>query len=875
MSRKIQQQFLFSNLRRDANNKGQAPIKITEKKFEREVINLNSSFSDEFSNMPKEENVEEDNNNKLAQSYSFNQINRYREKILNEPSTIILESLIYSKQNGGKKNINKNNKFITSKDVSNLFTKLLNKNKESQEEYLKLRNIYLNEDELKSFQNNKFKEKEMQKLYSQILKVNYSLNKFIISNNVNPIFSLNKLFEEITLTNPNISRLNYKEKYNKLKPIVYRCRKIKGDGNCYYRAVMFRYFERIILGKNLILLKKIILEMNQAFKSKEIKDRLYIKMDVNFKPELHIKIMYLILDLLENEKVRESYDLFIKCILCCAIFDYGLILYFRYILYLYIKENEKKLYSKEFPVKVGNFLPEKYENEKGEFEFQKFYSNYLLKMFTEAEKIIIYLTPFVLGINLDIIIFEDNEDKIVKRFSYEEENGDNKFKDNVITLLNRNAHYELVYTYDDYNKYSNYYKNYEIVDKLNDEKISGDSFDKNFFLLESNLNNYNKTSKTMVHQPKNFRAEVINNNTQNRLIIIKKKQKNISNIKSNNLAPDDNGSKFKNTIKIIHEENKPTINNLINKDNNGLDIEKQNSKDINENSPQQIIKKTEDQIPFGHPEYKSDDFKSYLDEIDNMFLNNIKYVVCIKCKAKETNLIHDEYEFCSQCLKNETINSLAKDYSDYLKNKTKKTKDYKISFIKLDKYTLSIKNILEILKLYTEISEEKQIYPYIKQFVCIYCLKTIDLTNNLKVIFPCGCALCNKDELEKYFTEQNIVLSDNYICLCGHKYQSEEYFLLAEECNRVGSECICLMVINIFNKDILSKGCCGCGSNKKDIVIKYKNGNDANNNLSFETYLNANKISLVHYFCKKCKERYNKKVFICKVCNKIHILINE
>ena len=54
---------------------------------------------------------------------------------------------------------------------------------------------------------------------------------------------------------------------------------------------MFRYFERIILSKNLILLKKIILEMNQAFKSKEIKDRLYIKMDVNFKPELHIKIM--------------------------------------------------------------------------------------------------------------------------------------------------------------------------------------------------------------------------------------------------------------------------------------------------------------------------------------------------------------------------------------------------------------------------------------------------------------------------------------------------------------------------------------------------------------------------------------------------------
>ena len=50
----------------------------------------------------------------------------------------------------------------------------------------------------------------------------------------------------MTLTNTNNIRLNYNEKYNKLLPIIYRCRKIKGDGNCYYRAVMFRYFEYII-----------------------------------------------------------------------------------------------------------------------------------------------------------------------------------------------------------------------------------------------------------------------------------------------------------------------------------------------------------------------------------------------------------------------------------------------------------------------------------------------------------------------------------------------------------------------------------------------------------------------------------------------------
>ena len=87
MSRKIQQQFLFSKLRDEPNNRRQFPIKITQKKIEKVNLNLNlnNSFTKEFTSMQKENSDEDENNNLLAQSYNFNQINKYREKILNEP----------------------------------------------------------------------------------------------------------------------------------------------------------------------------------------------------------------------------------------------------------------------------------------------------------------------------------------------------------------------------------------------------------------------------------------------------------------------------------------------------------------------------------------------------------------------------------------------------------------------------------------------------------------------------------------------------------------------------------------------------------------------------------------------------------------------
>ena len=127
--------------------------------------------------------------------------------------------------------------------------------------------------------------------------------------------------------------------------------------------------------------------------------------------------MITILELLQNNKIAEAHFCFYKSLLFSKIFDYSLILYFRYILYLYIKQNEKKIYSQSFPVLLGNLLPSEYEKN-GKFDFNSFYEKNLLKMFVQSEKIVIYITPYVLGINLNMIYFESNEKEIIQKYTF-------------------------------------------------------------------------------------------------------------------------------------------------------------------------------------------------------------------------------------------------------------------------------------------------------------------------------------------------------------------------------------------------------------------------------------------------------------------------
>lgn len=110
---------------------------------------------------------------------------------------------------------------------------------------------------------------------------------------------------------------------------IFRWRSILGDGNCFYRGVMFAFLENIVFERNIMLLKNIMNEVNKFF-------------DVNYqntsdlpastreeiiktKKILILKILYLIYDLLDSDNsqdgINRAYEVLIKCFLFCKSFD--------------------------------------------------------------------------------------------------------------------------------------------------------------------------------------------------------------------------------------------------------------------------------------------------------------------------------------------------------------------------------------------------------------------------------------------------------------------------------------------------------------------------------------------------------------------------
>ena len=491
---------------------------------------LNNSFTKEFINSISIGTgvEEEDKNIVLAKShFGLGDFIKMQEQILggsNEVSSTVLDEKI--KRNICSKgfDVRKIKTFVNHNDID---VNDIEKNSiEENNNFLKIREIpEVSKEDFDKIKYNLLDDKYLEELQNFILDFKYPVNSANSTIAIGALFPLERLIEctfnnDLDLIDEMIAKNNLYDEY------IFNYRTIKGDGNCYYRAAIFRYFEIIILNKEISLLRNIILDMKNSFNSEEIMSRKEIKMNTVFKAELPLKIMIIILDLIQKENVELAHLIFLKSLLICPIFDYGLIFYFRYIIYIYIKDNEEKLYLQNFPIKIGNLLPSKYETEEGEFLFDSFYQNYLLKMFMDAEKIIVYLTPFVLGVNLDIIIFDD-ESEIIKKINYD---GKPKYSfEEKIFLMNRKNHYELIYSKKDNDKYEDIFKKY----------INNDFLKVSLILLHSNKKNnvykeHNKNSNTNRYNINNSKNNILNdideendnkNSKVNNSKIIKKKNK--------------------------------------------------------------------------------------------------------------------------------------------------------------------------------------------------------------------------------------------------------------------------------------------------------------------------------------------------------------
>ena len=440
----------------------------------------------------------------------------------------------------------------------------------------------------------------LNKLYEQLQNVNIDYKNPECNISIGGISPLSYLIQK----NYKFDRQKEKEmkdKFEVLEPYIYNFRTIFGDGNCFYRAVMFRYLEILVFGKKIDVLKKVVFDVMESFKSEELKKRkIIIKKDIE--PELTFKLLFLIIHLLEKGQTMEAYKILFKCFSNCRQFDYAIILYFRYILYDYIRKNENKIYLESFPISIGNLLPSQYETDSGEFLFKEFYENYLLKFYTDAEKITVYLAPFVLGIEINVVVF-DIEGDILQKFIFEGESEINN--DEIISLVNRRNHYEIIYSKKDEEKNKKFYEIFENdIDKkisFPDELKGNNNEDDNDFRLLSddkniqleNENDSKEQNNQNIKEDKNNKFDIEKKNNTNKDEKKKNKEDNKEKNKNKSDEKCEKNEKEKNSKNKMEEKEKVIKDdkkkNNINKNNEKAEKEEKEKKKIENNEKKNKI----------------------------------------------------------------------------------------------------------------------------------------------------------------------------------------------------------------------------------------------------------------------------------------------
>ena len=775
----------------------------------------------------------------------------------NKNNETILEQKI-SKNKDIDLNFPQISSFIQPQDINlienSFHMSVLDKDKDKGAEYLTSRQIsFYDKTEFDSI-----REKVKKNLYvisNFLINKSYSYNEINKNKKIGPLLPLTSLIEN-TFNNPKYVNI-MNTKYQRLKKYICNFRTVFGDGNCYYRAVMFRFIELIILNKKTENLKLLIIDMYKSFQSNEVQKRLFIGQQ-SINQELLIQIMIIILELLESDRIIEAHKAFYKALTCSKDFDLSLILYFRYILYDYIKKNEQKLYLKDFPVLIGNLLPSIYEND-GKFNLSSFYENYLLKMFVYAEKIIVYLTPFVLGINLDVVLFDDNEDEVLKHFKFV---GKDELKINeTIFVINKKGHYENVFNYEDNKNFNYIYKYYR-----NDITPVYIKIDPNLFNLYLKIKNSNDTTNQNCQNNKNNNIQ--NNNSQKQNI----QSNNGNNILKNNFFT----NKENNISPNLTEYNSNNVRHFMQNNNNMNEHGKEKLINANqnqkENNPYPNINiNNQYSNNFNNNNYNGD----Y--EIKNKFYNNYTYNNFIQNKCyKCSSIIYQQSKslknICKNCLYNEILNNAIIFYSKFLekmKDQINKATINNLNIYYFDKINIMINNhnfsleeIIEEFLFNMNLNKDKnkikkEIFLLIKQKVCLYCRE--EIRNYIKIKIPCGCYFCCQDHLSKFFNEivQN-QLHYTYTCICAYQYKPHEIF---ELCKILNENKVYTNNSKFFNhlESIFGNNCfkCGCYNNQ---LINISINNDFAN-------------ILIHKLCEDCIRNIKKNEFDCMICQKKHILL--
>ena len=393
-----------------------------------------------------------------------------------------------------------------------------------------------------------------------------------------------------------------KKKIEEKSNILFAWRDILPGPDSFFRAIMFSFLEEIILSRNIIYYKNFLYELNKNIENNYFKKILTFYQINCLRAKVYLILIYYAMTLQDAEiSTKKAHSFFIKIYNFDTNFDLLLILNLKFLIYKYLKNNERKLYTREYSVRMGNLLPSKYQTKNGNYNFKGFYENNLLQLNHDTDRITVSVIPFILRRDLYIYSFDE------KKINHIWVHTDNKENKDFIPfrLFIINGSYEIIYQKEYYNQFQKIFSNYSNINQNkiinNNENIKNEKILENIddeeeiktssAILDEYLNSKNNNVENKEIQPKishNDNNIIKQNNIQtNQIDNINSFNSNINNnnnkIGNINLNKNKSKEKLNNNINN-NNNNNLNINNIINTNNNNVDNNKKNVMNNNMNN---------------------------------------------------------------------------------------------------------------------------------------------------------------------------------------------------------------------------------------------------------------------------------------------------
>ena len=277
--------------------------------IEHSIVNFYNNQNKPNNSKKGKSTIDKEKINKEFKNNNSKEINKNLNNEISEPSQMYIEKLMKN---------NNNNFAETSFNIENLLN--FNKNEKTEymndiqkkSEYLKTRIISnintINKSDFKDYIINNYSPEEINNLnqtISQLMNItNFKEDRVIINNEpLGPFESLSSFIETKFQDIRNSIQIQ-KKKYEQFRDLIFKYKKINGDGNCFYRCVMIRFIEILILNDDTENFKNLIYDIIELYKNdNEIQKYFQITNFVRLKPNLLSLILILIyIILIENGK---------------------------------------------------------------------------------------------------------------------------------------------------------------------------------------------------------------------------------------------------------------------------------------------------------------------------------------------------------------------------------------------------------------------------------------------------------------------------------------------------------------------------------------------------------------------------------------------